>query len=114
MNNGGETITDCDKGPNGGNGHAAIVDGFERLHQSAYQAAYGRGWKGGYQEGYDVGRSDALNQETRGTVGATRDQTSAAELRPHRRLLLGLPCTNCGTYFYSDEEQCPRCKTPKA
>jgi len=63
--------------------------GFGALYQAAYEAGY----KKGYGEGYRDARLP------------TSAKPEAASVAP------ALPCECCGTSLFSDETQCPHCKT---
>jgi len=80
---------------------------FGTLYQSAYEAGYRQGFRDGFTDGAEVRQKD--NSRAAISTGARR--TNAEENSGPR--LLGLPCTNCGCFFYSDLSQCPRCQTPK-
>jgi hypothetical protein len=80
---------------------------FGALYQSAYEAGYRQGFRDGYKDGTEVRKNDSGHAAIR--AGANR--TNVEENSGPR--LLGLPCTNCGCFFYSDLSQCPRCQTPK-
>ena len=103
-----------------GNGHGGpqLLDKDSRyqnsLHDAAYEAGYARGHEAGFQTGYKEGfkdRDKALGTREKGP--GTREQGTGNERAPGPRLL-GLPCANCGAFFYSDEAHCPRCKTARA
>jgi hypothetical protein len=80
---------------------------FGALYQSAYEDGYRQGFRDGFTDGAEVRKKD--NGRAAISPGARR--TNAEENSGPR--LLGLPCTNCGCFFYSDLSQCPRCQTPK-
>jgi len=80
---------------------------FGALYQSAYAAGYRQGFRDGYTDGTEVRKNDG----GRAAISAGTSRTIAEENSESR--LLGLPCTNCGCFFYSDLSRCPRCKTPK-
>ncbi len=72
-----------------------------------YLAAYEAGYRQGFRDGYTEARTNAS-----GSNGFSAGARTNAEENSGPRLL-GLPCTNCGCFFYGDLSQCPRCKTPK-
>ena len=80
---------------------------FGALYLSAYEAGYRQGFRDGYIDGTEVRKNDS----GRAAISAGNSRTNAEENSGPR--LLGLPCTNCGCFFYGDLSQCPRCKTPK-
>jgi hypothetical protein len=80
---------------------------FGALYQSAYEAGYRQGFRDGFTDGAEVRKKD----NGRAAISAGARRTNAEENSGPR--LLGLPCTNCGCFFYSDLSQCPRCQTPK-
>jgi hypothetical protein len=105
-----ETITGLEKViASGSNGDVLghMPDQFGALYQSAYEAGYRQGFRDGYTDGAEVRQKD----NGRASISAGGRRTNAEENSGPR--LLGLPCTNCGCFFYSDLSQCPRCQTPK-
>jgi hypothetical protein len=78
---------------------------FGALYQSAYEAGYRQGFLDGCTDGAEARKNDS------GAAFSAGARANAEENSGPR--LLGLPCTNCGCFFYSDLSQCPRCKTPK-
>jgi hypothetical protein len=91
--------------PSGSNGDVLshIPEQFGALYQSAYEAGYRQGLRDGYAE--------VCKNSSGGAAFSAGARANAEENSGSR--LLGLPCTNCGCFFYSDLSQCPRCKTPK-
>ena len=79
---------------------------FGTLYLSAYEAGYRQGFRDGFADGNEVRKNNSG-----GAAVSAGARTNAEENSGPR--LLGLPCTNCGCFFYSDLSQCPRCKTPK-
>jgi hypothetical protein len=96
----------------GGDGLSRKPEEIEALCQAAYQTGYASGKKMGYRQGYKAGYANGRKQNN-GSTPATRTSVISGGIRTSQQLLLGLPCTNCGAYFYSDEAQCPRCGTPR-
>jgi hypothetical protein len=79
---------------------------YEAGLASAREASYRQGFQDGFSAGYNQRNgSAAVPLVTQGTL-IKAEQNSGPRL-------LGLPCSNCGRFFYSDEAQCPQCKTPK-
>ena len=95
--------------PSGRNGDVPshMPEQFGALYQSAYEAGYRQGFRDGYKDGTEVRKNDS----GRAAFGADASRTNAEENSGPR--LLGLPCTNCGCFFYGDLSQCSRCKTAK-
>jgi hypothetical protein len=91
--------------PSGSNGdlHGHMPEQFGTLYQAAYEAGYRQGFRDGYTE---------VRTNLSGSNGSSAGARASAEENSGSRLL-GVPCTNCGCFFYSDLSQCPRCKTPK-
>jgi hypothetical protein len=94
--------------PSGSNGDVLrhMPERFGALYQSAYEAGYRQGFRDGYTDGTEVRKNDSGGAAVSAGAGANAEENSGPRL-------LGLPCTNCGCFFYSDLSQCPRCKTPK-
>lgn len=91
---------------------SAMPAEFGTLYQTGYEAGYSRGRETGYRQGYAEGcrgRRQQGNSKPQ-AASATTANTSGSR----RRGLLGLPCERCGTFLYSDEIQCPHCKTVTA
>ncbi len=80
---------------------------FGALYQAGYEAGLASGREAGYRQGYEAGYT-----EGRGAAAIAASASGSAPRRS-RQSLFGLPCANCGCFFYSDETQCPRCKTPR-
>jgi hypothetical protein len=80
--------------------------------------SYARGREAGYQTGYKEGIADGLTSAAGASATATASEPGNGAdngTGNHRgRRLLGLPCVKCGAWFFSDEAQCPRCKTVRA
>jgi hypothetical protein len=104
-----ETIREFAKStPSGRNGDVLshMPEQFGALYQSAYEAGYRQGFRDGYTDGIEVRKSNSSGAAVNAGAGANAEENSGSRL-------LGLPCTNCGCFFYSDLSQCPRCETPK-
>jgi hypothetical protein len=67
------------------------------------------GFAQGFEAGFLAGRKAAEKEDNRGLELIA----TAVQKTVFARRLFGLPCTNCGAWFYSDETHCPRCRTPK-
>ena len=87
--------------PDAVGGSGAMPAEIGAPYQAGYEAGYARGREAGYRQGY---------AEARQARQAGSGQPEAAP-GSRRRGLLGLPCEHCGTFLYSDETQCPHCKT---
>jgi hypothetical protein len=94
--------------PTGRNGDVLshMPEQFGALYQSAYEAGYRQGFRDGYTDRNEVRKDDS------GSAAVSAGARTNAEENSGPRLL-GLPCTNCGCFFYSDLSQCPGCKSPK-
>jgi hypothetical protein len=79
------------------------------LYQAGYDAGYAKGREDGYRAAYhECGGGPRQN----GSSNLVNEPAVASSAMPTRRRgLLALPCERCGTFLYSDEPQCPRCKT---
>ena len=112
-----------DGGVTNGNQDAlsALPEEFSGLYRACYEAGHVSGWEAGFRQGYQAGFEDGRRQGDVGSTAApaaveniagnSQAGDSATGMRKPR--LFGLPCANCGCFFYSDEAQCPRCQTPK-
>ena len=104
-----EMITGLEKViPSGSNGDVLnhMPEQFGALYKSAYETGYRQGFRDGYTDGIEVRKSNSSGAAVSAGAGANAEENSGPRL-------LGLPCTNCGCFFYSDLSQCPRCETPK-
>jgi hypothetical protein len=107
-----------DQEPNNGNGHIYTLKQREDSCQSAYEAGLASGKEAEYRRGYREGFSDCSQLGNPAPGAAATSHTSAEASKeaaakcPTR--LKGFPCANCGCGSFSDEVQCPCCKTPKA
>jgi hypothetical protein len=107
-----------DQEPNNGNGHIHTLKRREDSCQSTYEAGLASGKEAEYRQGYREGWSDCcqLGNPAPGAAATSHTSADASEKAaancPTR--LRGFPCANCGCVSFSDEVQCPRCKTPKA
>lgn len=67
----------------------------------------------GYHAGFVDGRRQDDDGSTVATAAVVNNAGNGAHGTPKARLF-GLPCANCGSWFFSDEASCPRCSTPRA
>jgi hypothetical protein len=107
-----------DQLPNKGNGHLHTLKHGEDSYQSAYEAGLAGGKEAAYRRGYREGFSDCcqLGNPAPGAAATSHTSANASEKAAANcpTQLRGFPCANCGCSSYSDEMQCPCCKTPKA
>ena len=107
-----------DQEPNNGNRHIYTLKQREDSCQSAYEAGLATGKEAEYRRGYREGWSDCckLGSPAPGAAAASRTSAEASKEAAANcaTRLKGFPCANCGCGSYSDEVQCPCCKTPKA
>jgi hypothetical protein len=105
---------------------SALPEEFSGLYRACYEAGHAGGWEAGYRQGYEAGFGDGRRQGDAGSTAApaaVENNTGNSESENggagngasgrRKARLFGLPCTNCGSFFYSDEAQCPRCQTPR-
>jgi len=78
---------------------------FGALYQAGYEAGYAQGREAGYRQGYVEGGCEVRSH------GSVKPEATFSATPRRRRGLLGLPCERCGTFLFSDEVQCPHCKT---
>ena len=100
---------------------SALPEEFSGMYRACYEAGHVSGWEAGFRQGYEAGFGDGRRQGDNGStaapaaveniVGNSEVGNNASGMRKPR--LFGLPCANCGSFFYSDEAQCPRCQTPR-
>jgi hypothetical protein len=84
---------------------------FGALYQDGYDAGFASGKEAGYRQGYQAGFTDGRGQGDGSTAAPAAVENNAIGIRKAR--LLGLPCSRCGRWFFSDEARCPRCQTPR-
>ena len=98
---------------------------FGGMYRACYEAGHVSGWESGFRQGYEAGFGFGRRQGDNGsTAAAVENRVGNNEVRNgeagggasgmSKARLLGLPCTNCGRWFFSDEARCPRCQTPRA
>ena len=107
-----------DQEPNNGNGYIHNLKDREDSYHSVYEAGLASGEEAGYRRGYREGFSDCcqLANPERAADATSHTSTGAfKEAAANRAIRLrGLPCANCGCASYTDEVQCPSCRTTKA
>ena len=93
-----------------GDGASTVPEAFAGMYQTGYSDGYTTGQGAGFRQGFEEGYAAAH----KGPNGAAviPEAISAPKCGP-RRLLLGLPCANCGAYFDRDETHCTACKLPQ-
>lgn len=72
------------------------------------EAGYREGYRAGFLDGYEL--ANAAGAASAPHIAATASQKEGLK---NVTRLRGLPCTNCGRFFYSDEVRCPGCGTAK-
>ncbi len=110
---------------------SSLPEEFGGMYRACYEAGHVSGWETGYRQGYEAGFGDGRRQGDAGSTAAPAAVENSAGnseagngeagngeagkgvsgMRKAR--LFGLPCTNCGKWFFSDEACCPRCATPR-
>jgi hypothetical protein len=103
----------------------SLPEEFGGMYRACYDAGHGSGWEAGFRQGYEAGFGDGRRQGDSTSAAAAVENcvgnskigdgeagNGASGMRKAR--LLGLPCTNCDRWFFSDEARCPRCQTPRA
>jgi hypothetical protein len=88
-----------------------MPEAFAGMYQTGYNDGYTSGQESGYRKGFEEGYA-AAHKGPNGAVIAVAETVSAPKRGP-RRMLLGLPCPNCGAYFPSDVTDCPACRLPQ-
>ena len=105
---------------------SSLPEEFGGMYRACYEAGHVSGWEAGYRQGYEAGFGDGRRQGDNGSTAAPAavenmvgnsevgngEPGNGANGRRKARLF-GLPCTNCGKWFFSDEALCPRCATPR-
>jgi len=97
-----------------GNGHSPLPEKFSAPDDAGCEAGFASGADAGHRQGwYQAGFSDGYKLAS-GSAGATAGaESKAAEAaKACGPRLRDLPCA-CGCTPYTDEAQCPRCKTPR-
>jgi hypothetical protein len=111
---------------------SSLPEEFRGMYRACYEAGHVSGWEAGFRQGYEAGFGDGRRQGDAGsTAAAAAVENSAGNSEvgnaeagngeagngasgTRKPRLFGLPCTKCGTWFFSDEARCPRCQTPRA
>ena len=90
-------------------------EGYQDGHAAGSASGYAAGYEAGYASGREAGYRQGYAEGCRETQLRAAPKTEAASVASagskRRRGLLGLPCERCGTFLFSDEVQCPHCKT---
>jgi hypothetical protein len=110
--------------------HGALPEEFGGMYRACYEAGHLSGWEAGFRQGYEAGFGDGRRQGDAGSTAAAaavensvgKSEVGNGEVRNdeagngvsgvRKPRLFGLPCTKCGTWFFSDETHCPRCQQP--
>jgi hypothetical protein len=81
--------------------------------QAAYHAGVNTGRREDYLLRYEAGRDEGGRAvATKELEAGANKELARGDSGPQRRLL-GLPCSNCRCFFYSDETHCPACGAPR-
>jgi hypothetical protein len=81
---------------------------LELAAQAEYEAGYKEGWEAGYREAFS--KSIAAGQCPNRALTRASKEGEPAPKTGLRRMLLGMPCRNCGVYLLSHETHCPCCR----
>src|SRR4051794_25491618 len=92
-------------------GASTMPDAFGGMYQSGYDDGYAAGKEAGFCKGFKEGYAAAHAGPIGVAVTLSTDAASAPKRGP-RRLLVGLPCANCGAYFDRNETHCTACRAP--
>ena len=105
---------------------SALPEKFGEMYRASYEAGRVSAWEAGYRQGYEAGFGHGRRQGDNGSSAApaaVENSAGNSEVRNgeagngvngmRKMRLFGLPCTNCGRWFFSDEACCPRCATPR-
>jgi len=117
--NDGETLELKLAQPANGHGVSPMPEEFAGLYQAGYEAGATSGRELGYRQGYQTGFGDGRRQGSNNAAPAAVENASEKPVSGLRAGMLGarlfgLPCVKCMRFFYSDEERCPYCWTPRA
>src|SRR5438552_1183828 len=91
-----------------GDDGSAMPEAFGGMYQAGYDEGYASGKEAGFRRGFEEGYAAAHQREDDAAVISSAAGAPAPKRGP-RRLLVGLPCTNCGAYFDRDETHCTAC-----
>ena len=95
-----------------GDGASTMPEAFAGMYQTGYNDGYTSGQESGYRKGFEEGYA-AAHKGPNGAAVMSAAEAAPAPKRGPRRMLLGLPCANCGAYFPSDATDCPACRLPQ-
>jgi hypothetical protein len=95
-----------------GDGVSTMPEAFAGMYQTGYNDGYTSGQESGYRKGFEEGYA-AAHKGPNGAAVMSAAEAIQAKKRGPRRMLLGLPCANCGAYFASDAAHCPACRVPQ-
>jgi hypothetical protein len=90
---------------------STMPEAFAGMYQTGYNDGYTRGQESGFRRGFEEAYA-AAHKGPNGTAVMSPAEVAAPKRGP-RRMLLGLPCANCGAYFPNDEAHCSACKLPQ-
>ena len=111
---------------------SSLPEEFGGMYRACYEAGRVSAWEAGFRQGYEAGFEGGRRQGDAGSTAAAaaventagNHEIRSGEVRSgeagngvsgvRKPRLFGLPCTKCGTWFFSDEARCPRCQTPRA
>src|SRR5882724_11900279 len=88
-----------------GDGASTMPEAFGGMYQTGYDEGCASGKEAGFRRGFEEGYAAAHKRSDDAAVMSTAEAAPAPKRGP-RRLLVGLPCTNCGAYFDRDETHC--------
>ena len=95
-----------------GDSASTMPEVFAGMYQTSYNDGYTSGQESGFRKGFEEGYA-AAHKGPNGAAVMSAAEEAAAPKRGPRRLLVGLPCGNCGAYFDRDETHCTACKFPQ-
>ena len=88
--------------------HAVMPEEFAGMYQAGFECGYSSGRDAGYRQGLEEGYA-AVHQRPKNGSAVTVAEAKTAPKGGPRRMLLGMPCTQCKIYLYSGETHCPGC-----
>jgi hypothetical protein len=91
---------------------STMPEAFAGMYQTGYDEGYASGKEAGFRRGFEAGFTAAHKRSDDAGVMSAAEVAPAPKRGP-RRLLVGLPCINCGAYFDRDETHCTACKFPQ-
>ena len=95
-----------------GDGASTMPEHFAGMYQTGYDEGYASDKEAGFRKGFEEGYA-AAHKSPDGAALMSTAEAAPAPKRGLRRLLVGLPCTNCGAYFDRHETHCTACKFPQ-